>query len=181
MDIKSLKVKIRRQPTSYEWGEICVDEITSPTWRAISGGVNAIQPFYSLYGKIPYYRAAQLVACSGTHCEYNSLAWICLNKKDNVGEYAAGYKYLEGLIGYSKPKSVGALARPKGQPPCTKKILLLLSEQPITRKALRTMIVNEIGYNSGTFCRAIKSLAGREKIILEGTSNNPNQKISLHK
>lgn len=167
---KNLKVIICRQPSNHEHGEISVSEIHDVKWDSISGGVNAPQGFWSLYGYINYDRAAELVACSGMHGGYGGPAKICICKSHNAAEHAEGYAYLEKLAGV-KPKSLRSpisLTRPKGAPPCTKKILSVLQDTSLcngtmSRKELRT-IIKEAGYLSQTFRSAIYALKDGEDI-----------------
>lgn len=173
---EKLAVVICRQPRSIPKGEILVEEIQGIHWYNISGGVKSRQGAYNLYGYITYEMAVKLVKCSGTHAHYGENAKICVCFSDNKDEHYKGYSYLERLV-REKPESIISQNRPNGQPPCTKKILELLSDNPTTRKELRKQL-KDIGYRSQTICSALKRLHRGQRIIFDGSSYSPNQIIT---
>lgn len=176
--MEKLKVFITRHPSDYCGDEISIDQISGVKWDCISGGVNRKQSGYSLYGYIDYSLAKDLVNCSGRHdFGYNS-AKICISAtSNNCPKYIEGYKILCEQAG-PKPPSQISLSRPKGYPPCTKRILQILDQTTtITRKELRGIIIND-GYEPVTFRNAMKRLERKSRIILQGSSCSGNQLVS---
>ena len=180
-DSENLYVIITRQSGSYKSAEICIDDISGVHWDNISGGVRRRQSGYSLYGYIPYKLAVKLeIACSGLHDYGRNEAKICipaLNSKDPL--YKEGYKHLADIAG-PKPKGEISYSRPKGQGPCSKKILAILNEEgEITRSELRSRLL-EIGYPSSMIRNALERMKLEHRIECEPQDGRANpQKIRL--
>ena len=165
-----MEVIIVRNPQSYtKSSPIDINKISQIRWDSVSGGVHAIQGWYSLYGYIDYSLAMELVDCSGDHDYGYNGAKICIPEGLNKNPpYKDGYDYLSGLAG-KKPKSKIASNRPEGFPPCTKYILEQLRKQnKMPRLPLRKKVVDEAGYQPITWCSAIKRLQWQGKIIVVG-------------
>lgn len=173
-------VRVRRdlqKRTSAE--EYPIADIRNIKWDNISGGIHIRQAVWSLYGYIPYENADKLDLNSGRHnWGYNDTK-ICICASDNKEEpYLSTYKELCDKAG-TKPLSKIALNRPKGEPPCTKKICALLNQQEyMLRKNLRSELI-DTGYPITTIRSAIKRLERNNKITIEESPNSDNQKISL--
>ena len=178
---KKLYVIITRQSGNYKHAKICIDDISSVHWDNISGGVRRRQSGYSLYGYIPYKLAAKSgIACSGLHDYGRNEAKICIpafNSKEPL--YREGYKHLVDIAG-PKPKGEISYSRPKGQGPCSKKILAILNEQgEITRSELRSRLL-EIGYPSSMIRNALERMKLEHRIECEPWDGRTNpQKIRL--
>lgn len=172
-----LKVKITRQCCCYsKVGDIFIDLISNVHWSNISGGVKQKRAGYSLFGYIDYTVGKDIVDCSGNHDTGRNNMKICIPKKENEsGEYKEGYKILIENAG-PKPQSIISLGRPRGYPPCTKQILQILENGPVSRIKLRT-ILSEMGYQATTIRNAINHLGKCGKIFFRGSSNSPNQII----
>ncbi len=129
-----MEVIIVRNPQSYtKSSPIDINKISQIRWDSVSGGVHAIQGWYSLYGYIDYSLAMELVDCSGDHNYGYNGAKICIPEGLNKNPpYKDGYDYLSGLAG-KKPKSKIASNRPEGFP-CTKYYSDLIIAQKIMRR-----------------------------------------------
>ena len=77
-----------------------------------------------------------------------------------------GYRKLVKVTG-KKPKFKTRFSRPAGAPPCTQKILSLLSSGSKCRGALRDEICS-LGYDVTTFRNAIRSIKKQDKILCVG-------------
>ncbi|WP_343083978.1 hypothetical protein [Blautia producta] len=178
--MEDYKVIITRHPQDYRGGEISISEISSPHWDNCSGGIRKKQSGYSLYGYIAYKLAHKIVKCSGSHIEYGNDAKICIPASANKDEiHKMGYQILLKSAG-EKPKRETSL-RPKGAPPCTKRILQVVSEnESITRGDLKSWL-NKEGYPIKTICNALKTLIRNQKVATEGSSYSPNQKLKISK
>lgn len=180
-DSENLYVIITRQSGNYKQAEICIDNISRVHWSDISGGVRQRQSGYSLHGYIPYKLAVKLdIACSGLHDRETNEAKICIpafNSKDP--RYKEGYKYLADIAG-PKPKGEISCSRPKGQGPCSPKIVAILNErEEITRSELRSRLL-EIGYSGQTIRNALERMKLEHRIECEPSDGRANpQKIRL--
>lgn len=176
MEDDDLKVIITRASGDYQTGCVSVEEIYDVKWDNVSGGVKKHSGSYSLYGYIPYKTAIDCgIKCSGRHDRGDNVAKVCIPKSLNQSaEYREGYRYLLDDAG-DKPKSPISMNRPAGQPPCTKKILMLLSH---TRGDLRTSLYSD-GYRTTTIRNAIRSLTAQGKITLSGSSYSAYQEIHI--
>ena len=136
---------------------------------------------YSLYGDVAYKVAARLVKCSGRHDYGYNDAKICIPAIPNKnGKFKEGYKILCDQVG-PKPKGEISKLRPKGGPPCTKRILQELDlHSLVIRKELRDSLHSE-GYQIKTIRNALISLKKQSKIITEGSPNSPKQIIKRTK
>lgn len=177
--MEDYKVFITRHPQDYEGGVIPISEITGLKWEDQSGGVGKRHGGYCLYGYIDYNLAAKTVRCSGEHEGYHKQAKIFIPKSSNAeGDYEKGYKELL-KIAPEKPESKISLQRPKGAPPCTKRILQVIGENPsITRGEIKSSLCNE-GYPNTTVCNSLKTLIRNQKITTEGSSYSPYQKFKI--
>ena len=154
-------------------GFIDINEIFEVRWDNVSGGIHRYQNGYSLYGYIDYHSYQSLVKCSGKHDRgYNNMKVLIprVSKKDPT--YPA-YKKLCEAAG-EKPKFQSS--HPCGMPPCTKRILALLSEEINTRGKLREILKSE-GYQVTTIRNALRSLISQRKIICDGSPYSPKQII----
>lgn len=179
MDNEDFKVLIGRSPRGdSKVSEISISDISNVRWDNTSGGIQQKSSGYFLYGYISYEQAMELVDCSGSHDYYHNDAKVLIKTQKPKSPYYLGYKKLCEMAG-PKPQSRISQDRPKGEPPCTKKILLLLrSQNKKTRYALRKELL-DIGYQSTTIRNAIKRLEFQEKIICDGSPYKKNQLISL--
>lgn len=171
--MSDLKVTIMRHPQSYtKKGTISINEIFGVHWDCESGGIHRKQSGYSLYGYIDYSVGKELVDCSGQHDKgYNNMK-ICIPAKYNKGE---AYKILLEEAG-DKPRSRISIERPKGYPPCSRRILEILDDSPLTRKQLRAILLED-GYQKETIRNAINRLGKNLKLSFSGSSNSPKQII----
>ena len=177
---KSLPILICRQPGG-SCVEIDTSEISNPKWDNKSGGYRQKRGGYSLYGYIPYSRAVELgeegLDCSGTHEYFDDIAKVCICKVSRSDKHYKGYTLLLKMAG-DKPKSIISINRPQGEPPCTKKILMLLSDKEMERGNLRDVLL-DTGYKANTILGAINRLKRAHKIVLDGSSNSRKQKIRI--
>ena len=169
-------VLICRSPSGTTGGEYPIENIRNPHWSRVSGGYNRVYGWYALYGYIPYEDAEQIVDCSGRHSYYGNNVKICIIEKDNRSEnHSMAYRELLKVAG-EKPMSVIARNRPGNAPPCTKRILQIMTERKrMLRRTLRKMIINE-GYREVTFRRALNDLLWT-KLSCEGEPQSPKQII----
>ena len=173
-------VAISRGPQSTMVSEIDIKYISNIHWGYVSGGYKKKTGYALLYGMIPYEMAMKLVDCSGMHNFGGNDAKICIEERYNKDErYCAGYNELKKKAG-EKPGSMISENRPEGQPPCTKKILMLLGEGKMMRFEVRERLL-EFGYKPQTIRGAIKSLHEKEMIELEGSSRSRYQAIRIKK
>lgn len=165
--------------------DIEIEKINSVHWDDTTGGYQSNLGHYEMFGYIPYDTAVKLVDCSGTHANIakNAKVRICKPEpKKNPADkkYVEGYNILLSQAG-QKPKSIIAQNRPTGEPPCTKKILQLLSDGPMHREILRKKLY-KIGYKKQTVLNAIRALSntiGDGRIICIGSSYSPKQVLCL--
>lgn len=129
-------------------------------------------PYRFIKGNIPYELAMELGIASGNHRENNDGANISVLKCNNAGKYLPGYNYLCKLIGAGKSVII---SRPKGEPPCTKKVLEILGETPLTRGEVRKLLL-KTGYEAPTITRAIKRLNVTGRITIQ-PHNNPQKQV----
>lgn len=178
---EDLKVLIARQHKGFnclysKQSEIPISEIWDVKWDNQSGGTNTIQNGFSLYGKIDYDLAIQLVDCSGTHQKYGNPAKVLILRPDKTSPYWPGY---QELCRIAPPKPHVKSKRPAGQPPCTKKILMLLSENsPMARGEIRKKL-KSLGYDPDTITCALRNLSHQNRIKYEGSPNSKYQQLSL--
>ena len=174
---KELYVLIMRSHGGNKCSPININELSNVQWGDMSGGYRKRQSGNSLYGYIPYERAMELVDCSGQHNRGYNDARVLIVKQRRNDPYYEGYKALLNEAG-EKPKSRISLERPDGEPPCTQKLLSLLSTGPKTRDCIRSELL-AIGYQETTIRGAIYRLKTQEKIICDGPPQSKNQLISL--
>lgn len=170
---KELYVLIMRSHGGNRCSPININEISDVHWGDMSDGCRKRQSGNSLYGYIPYERAMELVDCSGRHNRGYNDARVLIVKQGRNDQYYEGYKALLKKA-EEKPKSRISLERPDGEPPCTQKLLSLLSAGPKTRGYIRSELL-AIGYQETTVRGAIYRLKAQEKIICDGP---PKAKIS---
>lgn len=149
--------------------EVNVDVIKNPHWGRVSGGVKKVQNGYSIYGYIPYYLAASLHLASGDHdFGYNNAKIMISKSLNSKHPYKEGYRMLYDQSG-PKPRF-----RPKGQRPCTKRIMEILEAGEMQRGELRQILLSE-NQPRNRIARAIKRLADTGRIECHGANNNPKQ------
>ena len=158
---------------------VLVSDISCPTWDNVSGGYHRRQSGYSLWGYVSYDEYEDKVNCSGRHSGHDNDMKVLICRAERSSPYYKGYKLLADAAG-PKPKSDISLNRPKGEPPCTQKIIFILKDGPMKRGDLRKKIY-DTGYRKTTFASAINRLRKQEKIICEGSPCSPNQIIRLTK
>ena len=166
-----MKVIIKRSAVDgyEEVAEVDVDVIKNPHWGYISGGVKKVQSGYSIYGYIPYALAAAFNLASGDHnFGYNTAKIVIPASRNSEPPYQEGYRILCDKSG-PKPHF-----RPKGQKPCTKRIMELLEAGEIQRRELRQILLSE-EQPRNRIARAIRRLADTGRIECHGASNNPKQ------
>ncbi len=175
------KILITRDHYEDEYAEIDDALISKLHWDHVSGGISRSANFYSLYGYIPYSKAMEILAssCSGQHDFGWNSAKICIPKIINSKEpYLQTYQKLKEIAG-PQPKSISALRHPEGQPPCTRKIMEILSGVPfIIRKDLKTEL-KKCGFHPDTIRNSLNRLKKQNRIVMEGNSQSPYQKIHL--
>ena len=136
-----MEVMIERSANSCPQVPVDVKIISSIHWDNISGGVNARQSGYSLYGYINYKLATKLGLTSGQHESYGNDAKVMIPKSLNDNSpYNEGYKYLLKRAG-KKPSS--HRNRLTGKTPCTERILQLLEDGDKTREEIRSVLLQE--------------------------------------
>lgn len=153
--------------------EISVDIIRRLKWTNASwepGG--SPFPYLFIKGNIPYELAMGLGIASGSHVDNNDGANVSVLKCNNTGKYLAGYNYLSKLVGAGKSIII---SRPKGEPPCTKKMLEILNETPLTRGEVRKLLL-KMGYEAITITHAIKRLNITGRITIQ-SHNNPQKQV----
>lgn len=175
---EELYVEITRSHGSLKTSVVNVNELYDPRWGNKSGGYQKKHAGSSLYAYISYRKAMELVDCSGEHDYGKNDVRVLIIKQNPKSPYYQGYQYLADLAG-DKGESLISQQRPKGQGPCTKKILALLSNGPLKRGSLRDTLC-DIGYQTTTIGGALHRLKRQEKIICEGPPQSKNQLISLN-
>ncbi|MEQ2425800.1 hypothetical protein [Enterocloster hominis (ex Hitch et al. 2024)] len=178
---EKLKVIISRAHQRFgmqKSSEISVSKINDVHWSNISGGVNQRQHGYSLYGYISYKDAPTYVNCSGLHDYESNEAKVLIHKETPGSEYYPGYRYLVKQAG-SKPTLPVRKTRLNGEPPCTKKILILLKRGPKTRGDIRNEL-SALGYETSRIRNAINQLKRQNKIICTGSPCSAFQEIRLN-
>lgn len=170
----SNKVYVQRAYGSNQFGGyIDISEISDVRWSNVSGGTHTYRSGYSLYGYISYHKYKELVKCSGKHdWGYNEMK-VLIPKVSPKDETYSAYQKL-CLEAGEKPKVISN--RPNGMPPCTKRILNVLSDEINTRGTLRDVLTTD-GYQIITIRNALKSLIKQEKITCTGSPYSPKQII----
>lgn len=126
-----MEVIIERSTGSYPQVAVDVEKISGIHWDNISGGVNARQAGYSLYGYINYSLATKLGLTSGQHEFYGNDAKVMIPKSLNCQfPYKDGYKSLLNRAGEKPSSHRNKLNR---KTPCTVRILQLLENGEKTR------------------------------------------------
>ena len=170
-----MKVFVTRNPGTKEEAEISIGKLTRVcgwTREVHVGDVHRYLDYYVLKAQMFHASARELEIASDLHADVAVLANVYLMEAPNQKEeYKEGYKYLCELVGPRRRVSIG---RPKGQPPCTKKVLEVLSEKSMTRAEVRKALL-AVGYDADTITHTIKRLEKTGRITIQPHSNPQKQ------
>lgn len=168
--MKDFIVHIKRELKDHGGATIKLSDIHGLKWSRISGGRKIRTAYPYIYGYIiPDNIISGEVACSGTHNYENGMKILILEKENKDI-----YPKLLDIVGERPTTNL----RAEGQPPCTKKILLILNERgPLKRKDISQELL-DLGYFQKTICGALNRLKKDNKIEAPGYAG-PNQVIKL--
>ena len=170
------KVRIRRQPQSYEMDEVHEKYISNVHWDNVCGGLQIRVATVSVYGYMDYHALTETdVAISRSHDWGYNEAKVCMNKSDNTGkgneEYEpaycrfivqADYNAQFRFVDYKKTKTVSQFL--KNNPVSRKELMIQLTSGKTDAKALR---------------EAINILLKAGYLSIEGSPRSQNSILSL--
>ena len=168
-----MEVIVKRSIRSYPQVAIDVKQINNVHWDNVSGGVNAKQAGYSLYGYIDYEYATELELTSGRHLDYNNGAKIMIpNSLNRKMPYREGYAYLLSRAGVKPHTRYNQSFSGK---PCTTRTLEILRDGSKTRAEIRSILLSE-NYTSDQIRRALNRM-DKDGRIEYAKKGNPQKQL----
>lgn len=163
------KVRIRRQPQSYEMDVVHEKYISNVRWDNVCGGLQIRVANVSVYGYMDYHALTETdVAISRSHDWGYNQAKVCMNKSDNLGkgneEYEPAYCRFIVQADYNTQSRFVDYKR-------TKTVSQFLKNNPVSRKELKEQLETEIT-NADALREAIKILLKAGYLSVEGKGQN---------